>query len=301
MNYLAILDLVIGLIFIYFLMGLFCSTFQELMANAFNLRARNLNHWIKDTFHKNDFGKQLLNHTLIDGLTAKGRKASYIPPDVFSHALLDLVHRTDTRPYSASSLREAIQQTPHLSDDLKQKLLQSLEESNGQVAAVRQSIESWFNQAMERISGTYKKRSQRIILLAAMVIVSLLNVDTIAIIRYLYDHPTQASALADHVSTIIQQGDVTASDSTAASSDIQQSLAELKTIRQQLEKTQLPLGWEQQGPLSFLGIATKIIGLLLTAFAALVGAPFWFEMLNKLVNLRSAGNKPPTESKDEKK
>lgn len=301
MNYLAILDLVIGLIFIYFLMGLFCSTFQELLANIFNLRARNLNQWIKDTFGKNDFDKQLLNHTLIDGLTAKGRKASYIPPDVFSHVLLDLIHRTDTRPYSVSSLREAIQQTPNLSDDLKQKLLQSLEESNGQVGAIRESIESWFNQAMDRISGTYKKLSQRIILLAAIVIISVLNVDTIAIIRYLYDHPTQASALANHVSTIIKQSDITASDSTVSSSDIRQSLAELKTIQQQLEKTQLPLGWEQQTTLSHLGIVTKIIGLLLTAFAALVGAPFWFEMLNKLVNLRSAGNKPKAESTTEKK
>jgi hypothetical protein len=36
----------------------------------------------------------------------------------------------------------------------------------------------------------------------------------------------------------------------------------------------------------------KLMGLALTAIAASMGAPFWFDLLNKLVNVRSAGIKP---------
>ena len=35
----------------------------------------------------------------------------------------------------------------------------------------------------------------------------------------------------------------------------------------------------------------KLLGFLITAFAISLGAPFWFDLLNKLVNLRGAGKK----------
>jgi len=44
----------------------------------------------------------------------------------------------------------------------------------------------------------------------------------------------------------------------------------------------------------------KIGGLLVTAFALSFGAPFWFDLLNRLVNLRAAGKKPAADE-DKKK
>ena len=35
-----------------------------------------------------------------------------------------------------------------------------------------------------------------------------------------------------------------------------------------------------------------ILGFFVTALAISLGAPFWFDLLRKLVNIRSAGNKP---------
>lgn len=39
------------------------------------------------------------------------------------------------------------------------------------------------------------------------------------------------------------------------------------------------------------GHGQKLIGLLITAFAICLGAPFWFDMLNKLIKLRGSGKK----------
>jgi hypothetical protein len=45
--------------------------------------------------------------------------------------------------------------------------------------------------------------------------------------------------------------------------------------------------------------AKKFLGFLLTAMAISLGSPFWFDLLNKLINLRGAGKKE-NESKDDK-
>jgi hypothetical protein len=36
----------------------------------------------------------------------------------------------------------------------------------------------------------------------------------------------------------------------------------------------------------------KLIGLLLTALAISLGAPFWFDLLNKVISIRAAGRSP---------
>jgi hypothetical protein len=43
---------------------------------------------------------------------------------------------------------------------------------------------------------------------------------------------------------------------------------------------------------------TKILGLLLTAFAISLGAPFWFDVLNKIIVVRSTV-KPKEKSPEE--
>ena len=58
-------------------------------------------------------------------------------------------------------------------------------------------------------------------------------------------------------------------------------------------KTLLPPGdfWD-----GILGILAKITGLAATVFAMMMGAPFWFDLLNKVSNLRGTGNKPASSS-----
>jgi hypothetical protein len=80
-------------------------------------------------------------------------------------------------------------------------------------------------------------------------------------------------------------------------------------LQREVQKLPLPLGWSRapddlrRVPQGFRGWLAKIVGLLLTAIAVSLGAPFWFDLLNKLVSLRAAG-KPPgktSEGKSEKK
>ncbi len=53
-------------------------------------------------------------------------------------------------------------------------------------------------------------------------------------------------------------------------------------------------GWDFAGWLLF-----KLFGLLVSAFAVSLGAPFWFDLLSKFVNIRAAGAPPPKPAKAE--
>ena len=74
----------------------------------------------------------------------------------------------------------------------------------------------------------------------------------------------------------------------------------------QLKALGIPIGWSADAfetnsrgiPLPS-GWPLKIIGWLITAFAACLGAPFWFDALNKLMVVRSTV-KPQEKSRDER-
>lgn len=308
MSLFAILDLVIGLIFIYFLLSLACSAVQEIISSILRLRPKILNQWIRDTFSKGNIGEAIVKHKLIDGLTAKGRMAAYIPSDKFARVLLDIIHHRQfgDKPYTIDSLRQAITATDLLDDDFKRSLLQSIAEASGEVTRVRQQIQAWFDQAMERVSGTYKKKTQTIILCISLVLTGLLNADTIELARYLYENPAVRQSLADraeqiaHDSTykeMVNKIKQTKQDTLnpwqnadEAVASINANVAQLKSLKAELDATKLPLGWKNETQ----NWVIKILGLLFTALAVSLGAPFWFDMLNKLVNLRSVGKKPAT-------
>jgi hypothetical protein len=54
----------------------------------------------------------------------------------------------------------------------------------------------------------------------------------------------------------------------------------------------LPVGWAGRQLDTPAQIATMALGLGITASAALFGAPFWFDLLQHLVQLRGTGAKP---------
>lgn len=61
-----------------------------------------------------------------------------------------------------------------------------------------------------------------------------------------------------------------------------------------------PIGWSRDAsdirafPGDFGGGALKVLGILFSSFAIVMGAPFWFDVLNNFINLRSSGSPPPT-------
>jgi len=160
-----------------------------------------------------------------------------------------------------------------------------------QVARLQENIEAWFNDAMDRVSGWYKRWAQTILLVVALLSVCAANMDTFMLAkRFSRDSALRASVVA-------AAGQVAQIDADTRSDDARARQALLKIS----EDVALPLGWVpsaddpykgDQIPASFVGWLVKLLGLLITVCAVSLGAPFWFDMLSKFVNLRGSGTRP---------
>jgi hypothetical protein len=160
---------------------------------------------------------------------------------------------------------------------------------------LQKNIEVWFDNTMDRVSGWYKRWTQKILLIITILLVTVANADTLMLAKRLgRDNILRASV-------------VTAAEDTVQN-DASNSLApqNAENLISLAENQQLPLGWiastvdpfpTDQVPDSFSGWLMKLLGLLISICAVSMGAPFWFDTLSKFINIRSAG-KPAADSRN---
>ena len=330
----GILDLVIGLIFIYFIMSLICSAIRELIANLFDHRYKLLKKWLVLVF--SNLGNDILKHPLISGLSTSkdinnfpSSKVTFIPKHIFSTVLLDQLANNDKAPYNFKRIENTILKagpntiTSNKLDRGFLRVFQQYAEEALDIEDFKSKIENWFEHAMDELVGVYRRKSQQWIFGLAIVVTFSLNVDTIAISKFLYQNPEARKAFADlalaakdsiwtqkvkfsPIDSLKTTKDTTIEkkDSLYITFDIH--LREIQEYTDLLQSTSLPIGWNKEiytelikDPLT--NWAKKILGILLTAFALSLGAPFWFDLLNKLANIRAAGQHNPSLKKSSEK
>lgn len=268
----TVLEVAIGMTFCYGFVGLLVTTIQEALASAFRLRARTLLAAIKVMLNDPGFtalARDLYCHALVnprdDGTapveTALHNKPSYISPKHFSMALVDIVQSV---PNNWEQLGKDIDAMgdPQLRTVLKSIYLRA----GGNMETFQSYLANWFDNAMERVSGAYKRRSGMISLLLSLLIAITFNIDSIHLFSTLWQHPTLAAQLNAPVGTI---------DGRA--------LDALRT---------LPVGWTRFPPQLDTSLLVQAAGWLLTAASSMFGAPFWFDLFQRLINMRGTGGKP---------
>ena len=150
---------------------------------------------------------------------------------------------------------------------------------------IKRQIEEWYEAAMDRVSGCYKRNAQFWLWIFALILTVSLNVDTLQIAKQMWQEPALRQALVATARNFNQ---------SEASTSPEESFRKLK---KEINALPLPIGWpapwcfpnEQNKLISFF---QSLFGWFLTALAISLGAPFWFETLNKLLNLRGTGPKP---------
>lgn len=284
----TVIDVALGLAFVYLLLSMVCSFVMELISQATHLRARTLARGLSGLLADNDVRQAFLNHPLVKALgkeTADRRQLpSYIPARVFSAALLDIVAPSARQPADEGTAAAK----PAQESELRRVILALANASGGDVAQIKATLESWFDDVMDRASGWYKRRVQVILVIVAMGLTAALNVDTVTLTMTLWREPAVRSALADAAS-MSQTG---TSNDQGTDQATKQAVAQLEQMR----SLGVPIGWTTDRsalPADAGQWTIKVAGLLITALAASLGAPFWFDLVNKLVNLRSAGKVPP--------
>ena len=271
MNSVAI-EVAIGLVFCYASIAVISSSLYEAAASMFKLRARSLLDGVKELLNDPDFtglARDVYQHALVnprsngtgEDSSAPPIAPSYIEPRSFAIALIDTIQKV---PEGFQHLRERID---GLQDRQLRTLLQGIwDRAGGKVENVEAGIARWFDSGMNRVSGVYKRQAQLFTFLIALVIAGLFNVDSFHLFQTLWVHPGAAASLAAGSAT---EGAKKALDALFM----------------------LPVGWDQ-APASVGAALFLFSGWLVTAISVLFGAPFWFDLLQRLVNLRGTGTKP---------
>jgi hypothetical protein len=185
------------------------------------------------------------------------------------------------------------------------------------LALTRANVEKWFDDTMDRAGGWYKRNAQGVSLVISLVLVLIFNVDAIHISTRLWREPTLRQF-------VVAQAERYSPPESAGSAEVGQTI---DALQGELQSLQIPVGWtfaevpfdrsSQRctlfpaqatedvlgmpwngtckvwvDPPRGWGIAIKIIGLTVSALATMQGAPFWFDILKKIINIRSSGAKP---------
>ncbi len=196
-------------------------------------------------------------------------------------------------------------------------------QSQSELDLVSGNIEEWFNNAMDRLTGWYKRRCLITTLLLGTILAVVINVDSINLVSRLWSEPDLRIAILNNIESILTQDNTTTLN-----------VGQLSVIQQQFSQINLPVGWvgspvsmtsDQEtnvpnqctlfpsqeneiygilvsgqcypiinSPMStnLTGWLIKLAGILISGVAASPGASFWFDILKKIINVRLTGVNP---------
>jgi hypothetical protein len=324
-----ILNLVILLSFTYFIGSLMLSAIHESIAAGLKVRGRDLKktlqnllndpQWtafVKGSIFKSQHIQSLMNN-------AK-QFPSYIPAQNF---VLTIIEQIGHGSYTAANITAGIANSPlpasmkQVLNDLWQQAGSSVTATQTQLAAFETRLENYYNNAMERATGWYKRKTRRMLLVIGFLLAALLNIDTIKITNDALNDKNKLVETVDNIVKLmpdLKPGEaiaITVGADTAEiavttdSSAVIKPDSVIKAGGEKIKKLQFVYNetggyqmgyktgkyfndwWDKNGNGPKV-LFFKLLGLLITCFALQLGSNYWFDLLNKTVNMRATGKKP---------
>jgi hypothetical protein len=327
----TILQIIISVVVIYVIFSCVVYIIVEWIAGVLQMRGKLLRHAVLNLFRDERIGRLIYDHPHVESLKpSNGRLPSYISSASVASALIDAIgSRVDENPESRMKkpFENFVEGIKNLERSPHRDLLITLAQQATDVKELAASIEKWFNDAMDRVSGWYKKRMRLIIIIVSAIVTVGFNVDTIHIILAAKADPALRQRLNDLGSTLLSDSTVNnvvsearldpdyhqdyVNDDSITEADSLELVAEreaaeahgdssmfksnkakidqLISMNQLIADSDLPVGWGFKKNTPWLYI---IIGWIITITALTAGAPFWFDVLKKLVNIRTSGIRP---------
>lgn len=320
MDFMNVLSLAIGMITVYLVFALSVTAFNEAIAALLSSRGKWLQRGVASLFSANarDAGnlalaRQVYNSPHIAYLQ-RGRHylPSYLPAWNLLLGMLDAAagHARSTLA-TVQDLRQAAARLPAQSP-IRVALDELLAAGDVSVDEFRKRYEAWFATFEAQVMAWYRQKTQLVVAGLSLLVVVALNVDTLTLVNQLSLDPKLREVMAQQGEDLSRAADLpalaaslpaavaspaAAAASPAASAATAPTLAAvaatLQANRAGLAASGLKLGWTaaawQHTRSGLLPAIEKLVGLLLSAFAVSLGAPFWFDLLKNLVAIRAVG------------
>lgn len=324
------LDVFIGLVLIYLLYSLLLSIIGEMIANWLGLRARTLRlgitkmlcdadfdnrsmrsvkEVIKDWFlyQKEDFDERMAGRfyahssikylakyqSKVGNMSTIKTKPAYVHRGTFSSTMIDIFRSDGKGIHDWAKIQFAVRNNVlNFEPETHKQVVHLLDDAEDDMEAFIERLESWFDEMMDRVNGWYKRKISFILFVLGFIMAIAFNVDSIAIVKVLSKDKEARDKLVELAIARVESDNSGSNmvnlDSAyrAVQSEILQANNILSIVRGNTNT---------QDPHRDSHELLLLAGWLITALALSLGAPFWFDLLKKLVALRSSGINPDSE------
>lgn len=295
MSGLEMLDAFIGLVGIYLTLSLLVTAIGEGISQALGLRGRNLRQVMlgligetgTEKFYAHPRIRQLMQYDDSMSLYQKAKFKlgfawpSYIPADIACDVLLEQQLGTPLSQLRQSPLEIRNRLVQLENTNTKTALLLFWDQAGADSQKFQLLVQDWFNDRGDRAVGWFKRRLGGLQLVIGLLVAFGMNVDSIGLYKKLYADPVarqQAIQLAESIHQdprIINQICPQDVINCAPVRNMKQQLNQVAPILGRgPEDEVLPKDWQAW------------FGYLLTGFALSLGAPFWFDILQKLMAVK---------------
>lgn len=272
-----VLDTVIAMAGVYLVLSLLCTAIQEFLAQMLRLRAKNLREGLDDLLSA-PIAQTILAHGIMTGLSPKGRAPTRIPADRFVAAVWDLYAAGGE---AEKDVRKSLDEIPE--PRFREAAIALYEEAAGDAGRFRRRLAAWFDESMEALGGAYRAKVQIFLVAIATVVTVTLNFDSLRVAESIWRNGEAREALVAVGTSLADQ----------------QSLPAFERKVLDAVSEQLPIGWDLPDTLAQIEAPTlpdlqdglrTLFGWLISIAALSFGAPFWFDILKSVVNIRGDGS-----------
>lgn len=301
---LAILSIIIGLVFVLLLFSMLTSAVVEVYHAAFSSRGKHLKETLEIMLGK-DICKKFYAHSYFRQLSSATKPKSslklpvWVEKGTFSNVLADIL----TPSNSNLSIPERIALVENA--DLRKVLDFLWRQSNGNVELFQKKVELWFDDVMARAKDWFGDATKWRLFFIGLALAGILNADTLQIYKSLSTNAAVRDELVKNAETFSEsRTSVAAIDTSKKFEQAKSDFVATKQLYLETVQSPLGLGWgtSESIPVDFWAWLIKLVGWVLTGVAVTLGAPFWFDLLRKLLSLKGSsssgdgGSAAPAES-----
>ncbi len=280
----ATLNIVISLVFVLLLFSLLTSTVVDVIASILSLKAKNLRYTLENML--GDKMDDFIRHPLFRQISyATNRRARlstyYLPGAVSKETFISILHDL----MDAGHMDGLAEKINNLEDsDLKRMMQFMLRQSGGNFPAFKAQMERWYDEVMARNSDWYKRTMKWWVFGVGFVLAAILNADTIQIYQNIATNPATQEMLVSMARDYAARTDTVVGPTLNLS--LEQAVEKADSAFNNIEQISSPigLGWNSaEADRNLPWWLVKLAGLVITAIAVTFGAPFWYDLLKKLL------------------
>ncbi len=287
MSFPQVLEVVVGLVLVYYILGSIVSTITQIINESLETRGAALEKYLLQAAGDKAIDLKNLpqikalrpiryaNWWNVFGAGIEEKKVEKIPVATLVSGYFDVAGLSCKAAFAPDELVAILTGLPD--SEAKEALLHWVGQGVTEIDALRDRASDYFNGILNQAQATFKAKARSVVIILSLLVTLILGTDTIQMAKDLWGDAALRAAAAAQASQVTTQP---AGNQSALSPQNVEKTLELPLKFSWFQATGLPAN---STPMSTAGyVLLKVLGLLITAAAVSQGSSFWYDVLKRL-------------------